>query len=257
MKIMENKKIIEKYNNWNDSLEKKFCQLHDERDYYIWDGVVSPIQYFNSKIKILFLNREAYDVEGDSFDLVKTIDDQIKNNKPFWVKQRLLKSSLKKEFVAIKAIMEKDNRKLEELLDSYTKNDFIADVQTCAFINIKKSDGEKHSSVKNLRQHAEKNLEIIKEQIRYFNPSIIVGGNVVDGILEETELEWGENLYSPNAVNVFQVKIDDNIYPYLDLYHPSSTKINAKDIFDAMKKVEKKCPKYWQERLNPNCFDIK
>ena len=254
---MTDRTIIEAYDKWNNELEEMFCQLHKDSSYYIWDGVISPIHYFHSKIKILFINREAYDVNKDYFDLAKTIGKSIKNGEPFWVKQQLLKTSLKKEFVAIKAVVEKNNHEIKDILAHYTKNDLITDIQASAFINIKKSDGNTRSSLLDLFAHVQKDIDIIKEQIRYFNPSIIVGGNIVDGILEkEPKLEWGDNLCRYRSANIFQLKIGDNLYPYLDLYHPSSTRINAIEIYKAMKKVEQQNPLYWQKRLNLSCFDL-
>lgn len=256
---MKDRDIIDAYNKWNSNLEEEFCKLHKDCTYYIWDGVISPIHYFHSKIKILFINREAYDVYRDYFDLAKTIEKHIKNGEPFWVKQKTLKTSLKKEFVAIRAIFEKNNSELKDILAHYTKNNLITDIQACAFINIKKSDGKPKSCLPDLFVHAKKNIDIIKEQIRYFNPSIIVGGNIVDGILdkEEIKIEWGDNLCGDyRSAKIFQLKVGNNIYPFLDLFHPSSTKTNANEIYNAMKKVEQQNPLYWRKRENLKCFDL-
>lgn len=253
------KEILEKYTSWNNRIQQQFNELHPEMKYCIWDGVISPEHYYQSPLKVLFINREAYDVGQEEYDLVETIKKQIDEGIAFFARQNTLKGSLRKELAVIRMMVQcRENwRDIDTLLNEYDKECFEDDFYTCAYINVKKSDGQPKSSVSDLAGHATINNSILEEQIRFFNPSIIVGGNVVDGILENQPYKWGDNLTKQSrSVNVYKLLIDNKEYPYLDLYHPSSTKIDASDIFTAMAEVEENFPGYWKSRLHQECFDL-
>ena len=100
----------------------------------------------------------------------------------------------------------------------------------------------------------------MKEQILFFNPSIILAGDVCEGILEEL-FEWGDNLYiDPNhRLNIWQVKIGNKLFPYADMFHPSRTKEMSEyylELLHALQAVEKERPDFWKKQIDKtkNCF---
>jgi len=62
------KPIPRQYKQWNDDLKNRYLTSfkEDKRLTTIWDGVIFPEEYAKTPLKIMFLNREAYDPEPDN-----------------------------------------------------------------------------------------------------------------------------------------------------------------------------------------------
>ena len=95
----------------------------------------------------------------------------------------------------------------------------------------------------------------------YFNPSLILGGNVVDGILENIGDIWDQTaLYIPEGerrICIWQLKVGEKLIPFVDMHHPSAVKGMSDyylELFHALKEVERTHPGYWETRLNMPCF---
>lgn len=265
--------ILGKYKSWEESLKKEYESLWPNLGYLIWDGVISPIDYFKSDIKIMFLNREAYDKYSDSYYLHEAIKNQIDENLPIFGGESLIKN-ITKNRLRVLSLLDKDivnitDADFEYYMYSYSEEEFRKDLHKVAYCNIKKSDGSQKSNKSELYECALKNKEILQKQISFFNPSIIIGGNIVDRILvrrDESMVEWGDDLYTPqsNYVNVFSLIVRGKEYPFVDSYHPSWPKLKNIDncrrdmmeLFNALKSVEKERPGYWKNRCGLRCFDI-
>lgn len=75
-----NRQVIEKiYYDWEKELEKEYNEIFSDAQYTIFDGVVSPFDYFQSPIKVMFLNREAYD--EDSYNISQALKCEIETGK--------------------------------------------------------------------------------------------------------------------------------------------------------------------------------
>ena len=107
-----------------------------------------------------------------------------------------------------------------------------------------------------------KGKKILEAQIEFFNPSIIIGGNVCDNLLE-SYFEWGENLYAyecEKSIKIYQIEVNGKLFPYFDLYHPSAfgkysiDKTYCLRIWDAIQKVEQEEPHFWDKTLHRRCF---
>ena len=110
---------------------------------------------------------------------------------------------------------------------------------------------------------------MLKEQIRFCNPSVILGGDVCYNIIDNL-FDWGEELYGGdgyNPVKIYELVIDGKSYPFIDMFHPSRTQ-NYKDgdekesmsmyfleLFKGMISVEKARPGYWSSHMNNKCFE--
>lgn len=200
---MTDEEIVARYNKWNEDFQIRFKEKHSEAKYFIWDGLFSPIEYYNSNPRVLFINKEAYDEEDNGYDLVKTIKSQIEAGEPFFQKQVGLKASMKKELAVIYAIYNDIMIPAREIVNEYKRiDDFSDDLLSCAYLNIKKCDGLSESNCEDLACHAQLNKDFIREQIRFFNPDLIVGGNVVDGILDTVDFVWKKSYALKEGRNV-------------------------------------------------------
>jgi hypothetical protein len=251
--------IIDRYNVWDNKLQREYKCLWPNMKCFNWDGVISPEDYYKANVKVMFLNREAY---GDDYNINEVLKEQIDNNLVVFQNKPIknkLKNRLKTLSLLEKKVLSITDEDFEQCLDLYSEEDFRKDLLKVAYCNIKKSDGEPKSRIKNLRECLIINKDIIEKQILFFNPSVIVGGNVFDGIIERVMDDFGMDLYNkPGTINVYTLKIHEKEFPFIDMSHPSSLKnvlIDALELFTAIKEVETSNPGYWRSRCGLSCFE--
>ena len=251
------------YNQWNDSLYNRYQELFPESSYTIWDGAISPDEYAKSRMKVMILNREPYDKNQGDYDLPKAIRDRIEKDDD-WIfpKQNTLRTHLKQYLTVLdlgqNGFLSLSDEEVREKVHAKDYYEFIQLLKRVAYCNVKKSDGKPESNVAELKEYATKGLDVLKEQIRFFNPSIILAGNVCEGILEDL-FDWGDNLYTaPNhRINIWQLKIGGNLFPFVDMYHPSYATGMSEyylEFLHALQEVERADPDYWLLRLDSPCF---
>lgn len=209
--------INAKYLAWEDKLWKKYDELFPNAAYTITDGVVSPVDYASTPFRVMILNREAYDKEHDSYSLnLDGIFGDIQSGKKVFSDQRNLRTRLR-EYLGTIDYLSTHNYKatdleLRDYVNSLSEEDFNHELLKCAYVNIKKSDGIFPSNRANLQEYAKQGLEILKEQIRFINPSIILAGDVCDDILDPL-MDWQEgglyNFEGSHAIKVYQLKVGD------------------------------------------------
>lgn len=265
---MQKSKVDEIYRKWNDDLYQKYIQLFHEEDHTtIWDGVVDPVSYAKAPFKVMFLNKEAYDEDGNSYDVSEALLSAIKTGQRIFPTQTALRTHLKQYLCVLQSFDRENFSKIsdEEMRERIARqttdeNWFNTRMAQVAYCNVKKSDGQSKSTTNDLYNYAKKGLDILKEQIRFFNPSIILAGNVCDGILENL-VEWGENLYiaEDRSICIWQIKVDGKCYPFVDMYHPSNIQGMSEyylNLLHALQAVEEKNPCFWTDRYCSSCFDI-
>lgn len=257
---------IEKlYKEKDHAIRSIYDQLFPNAKYTIWDGAFSPLDYAFNPFRVLFMNREPHDTEMNSYNVVHTIRKQIMRGEDFWSKQIWLKKNMRDMLAVFSLLKDRDfiqlsDDQIRKRINSFRKSDFLFKkaLFESAYINIKKSDGKDRSEPKDLRKYAQQGLEVLKTQISFFYPSIIVGGNIVDEILEKTNIEWGGNLFVESKyIKVFQLKIGDSVYPFIDSFHLSAMSYGSEKtsmnkyyvcLAEALKTVAKQYPGYWERR---------
>ena len=258
----------EDYNIWDSKLWGKYKELFLNVEYTIKDGIINTEKYFNQPFRILYINWEPYDTDKVSYSLTESLRKEISEGKEVFKAQKRFRKQIKRQLILFSLLTNGQFWKMgkEQICEYVEGNDnenfFNECLEKIAYINLKKSDGVSESDMNDLRAYTKQGLEILKEQIAYCNPSIIIGGNIVDNILGKLDLEWGDNLYTNNGIiNVFQLKIQDKLYPLFDVIHPSARRLSYIDnvsnyyffIIDAIIEVEKKMPDFWKnQRKNEN-----
>lgn len=269
---MEN--ILE-YNKWEDKLWALYNSIFKDASYTIRDGVIFPDKYASTPFKVMIMNREAYDTEHDSYSLNQDgIAKEIGEGIIPFKDQITLRSHLRQYLSLIhllsnKGFNEVSEKEVIDFVNQSDNDDLAYYLSDAAYINIKKSDGKKRSVRSDLKEYAKKGIEVLKEQIRFCNPSVILGGDVCYNIIDNL-FDWGEVLYGGdgyNPVKIYELVIDGKSYPFIDMFHPSRTQ-NYKDgdekesmsmyfleLFKAMISVEKARPGYWSSHMNNKCFE--
>ena len=231
------------YHSWEVELEKEYNSIFFDAQYTIFDGVISPRDYFNSPIKVLFLNREAYD--EDSYMIHHALREQIENGAPifnntYWINQNM------KERLAFCSLLERitdwQDDEAIEYAQNMNDNEYRSLLLKSAYCN----------------KYAQKGWSIIEKQICFFNPTLIIGGNVIDDIIECVDgLTWGEELYVSLETKgtIYLIQFGGKFYPIIDLYHPSYT-VHSEDLYYALKQSTLIHPGYWEKRIGQNCFNL-
>ena len=264
---------ISKYFKWEDRLWTLYNNIFKEASYTITDGVIFPGKYASTPFKVMIMNREAYDTECNSYSLnqeglAREIEEELI---PF-ANQRTMRSHLRQYLSLIHFLSEKGFKVTEKEVISFVNqsdnDDFVYYLSNAAYINVKKSDGERPSNRNNLKEYAKKGIEILKEQIRFCNPSIILGGDVCDDIIDEL-FDWGIILYSGegyHALKIYELLVDGKSYPFIDMFHPSRTQKYVGneekrsmstyyiELFKGIITIEKQNPGFWDKYMNNPCF---
>ena len=258
-----NRQEIEKiYYDWEKELEKEYNEIFSDTQYTIFDGVVSPFDYFQSPIKVMFLNREAYDADCTSYNIAKDgLKEEIESGKPifrkkYWVNQNTKERLAYCSFIG-RTYSLNDNNAIFEAQNLDDK-EYRSLLYKSAYCNIKKSDGKERSSKNDLLNFAQKGWMIIEKQVAFFNPTLIIGGNVIDGIIANIEgVKWGEPriLFQTPKIVVYQIEFAGKSYPFIDMYHPSSMK-HSEDLFFALRFCAQKYPGLWESRTGQKCFNL-
>lgn len=255
---------LQRYEQWDNDLYKRYIEKFN-KDTTIWDGVICPDVYAKAPIKVMFLNREAYDPDPENaYDLCEAIRERIEKNDWVFPGQNTLRTHLKQYLAVLnmgqRGFLGLSDEDVRQCVQSTDYDGFIESLKGVAYCNVKKSDGKPRSNKGDLRNYAEMGLDFLKEQILFINPSIILAGDVCEGILDEL-FEWGDNLYiDPNhRLNIWQVKIGDKVFPYADMFHPSRTQGMSEyylEFLHALQAVEKVRPGFWQKQIDKtkNCF---
>lgn len=258
-----NRQEIEKiYYDWEKELEKEYNEIFSDAQYTVFDGVVSPFDYFHSPIKVMFLNREAYDADSTSYNIAKDgLKKEIETGKIIfgggtWInintKERLAYCSLLRRILNVS-----DNDAISYAQDM-SNDEYRSLLYKSAYCNIKKSNGVNGSSQRDLLEYAQKGWKIIEKQISFFNPTLIIGGNVIDGIIANIEgVKWGEPriLYQTPKIVVYQIEFAGKSYPFIDMNHPSSRK-HSEDLFLALRFCAQKYLGFWEDRTGQKCFEL-
>lgn len=269
---MEN--VLE-YNKWEDKLWALYDSIFKDASYKITDGVIFPDKYASTPFKVMIMNREAYDENHSSYSLNQDgIAKEIGEGIIPFKKQKTLRCRLRQYLSLIhllskKGFNEVSEKEVIDFVNQSDNDDLVYYLSDAAYINIKKSDGKKRSVRSDLKEYAKKGIEVLKEQIRFCNPSVILGGDVCYNIIDNL-FDWGEELYGGdgyNPVKIYELVIDGKSYPFIDMFHPSRTQ-NYKDgnetesmsmyfleLFKAMISVEKTRPGYWSSHMNNKCFE--
>ena len=163
---------IEKhYQEWNENLRQEYCSIFPNASSIIWDGVVDPTSYYNSPLKLMFINKESPDKE--CYNLSAVIREQILNKELLFQGYGNFKKSIMRETALFKLLEKGDiknitPKQVERALDGINDRTFSKQFAECAICNIKKCNGKKYSSTKDLRMYLNKGKKNIRSSNRIF-----------------------------------------------------------------------------------------
>lgn len=223
-----NNKLDQMFTTWFDFLknESYFADNNISEDCFIQDGIFP--KYSQQKIKILYLGKESYDLEGYNYihkhyEWIKNCDSSSMNTMPLWRKTLKFTWGIEnnKDWKAIPDV--------QEIADSFAKENGIS----FGMENVSKISRPYNNSARadwaNIIAFVNKSLKsdinFFLREIDIINPDVIVSMNVIDKVgdlIFENELEYVKHMKS-NAI--YNLHAHNKMIPLIDTYHFSSTKI--------------------------------
>lgn len=220
-----------------EALEKKaFDAYYDNNaEEPLYDGIVDIDMYLESKYKILWVLKEPYDGDGGGWHLCKDFlarDDfyhRMQGSRPTWHPVIYISYGILNGFA-----------KFDDMNWIRDNHDMAKIIRSVAVINVKKIPGGKRTYDFNIIKDAyNRHKDILHEQIKLYNPDIIIGGATMDLFFHDLGIS-SEDIKSNNSVR-YAVK-DGKIY--LAAYHPAQTTVKrhiyVDDIISVIEAVMKR-----------------
>ncbi len=168
---------------------------------FVRDGMIHDIEYETPGVKILFLVKEANDIEQSKFDLAEVLNTNLTKN--FGYRMAEWSFGILNDFPVLSSA-----RSSEDFHESLKKSS--------AVMNLKKIGGASKSDPKEIHLFAKKDKIFILEEIKILEPNIIVGGvgdsDIWKVLFEDIKLK--DSGYDIKVGKCGQMKI-------IDFYHPS------------------------------------
>ena len=194
-------------------IDKQISLKHEVCTY---DGIINIEEYLKSPIKILWILKEVNDEDGynqrEEFDrLVNTIIETKSlsntNRKNWWPTMDPIIYVSYQILNGFKTWQEVDYIKNSPLMVSILKK--------IAYINLKKEPGGSVSQDARIASGYGKSKEIIKAQIDFIKPDVIIGGNTIKYLRNDYNLTSFEKTEGFNL----EYAITENCL-FIDSYHP-------------------------------------
>lgn len=159
---------FEVFNNKCNEIIKMF------KDNECIDGVIDPECYFNQKLKLLWILKEANSEESFSFT--------EKFTNPEWLKKYGSSiATIRRVIYTSYGILDPQNKEWKEF--PWSNDEYCQEkLKSIAYINIKKKPGGSISVNDEIKAAYTENQKILKQQIETYNPDIIVFGNTMSYI---------------------------------------------------------------------------
>lgn len=194
------------------------------RDYYrrfetegrrlISDGIINEEQYYNSKIKILWILKEPYDEqnnEGGGWSLTKDIlakDDYIQTLAPS-------KSTWYPIVYASYGLLSNFTR-FDDMGNIPNDQEMVRCIKKIAFINVQKLAACTTTDFSNIVEAYKQHRIILLKQIQVYNPDIIIGGSTMGLFAHDLGLAASDK-YKDHWIKDQRA--------YLNVYHPAQRQI--------------------------------
>lgn len=133
-----------------------------KNEHFIEDGAVDIKKWTKEETKILFLMKEAY---GEISNLKTHLINKSK-------KGSFGKASTFYNVIQWADAMRKSHRGLIPDFDKYNRN--LMDIDRVAIVNIKKSNGRRRSTKKDLKSYVNSDWDLLEEQILSLEPDFVV-----------------------------------------------------------------------------------
>jgi len=227
--------------NWRNEVENV---RKIKRDCYFASDGFFP-NYFNQKIKILFIAREARWITADDYNdyiatFIKVFFPRDNQNKNAFTRRVLRITEGIKNNGAIKF----DNLKTADNIakEMIKSNDFgYAVMNVSKYSNERKDGGNANKKmINNFLEHSlSSKINYFQNELNILSPDIIITGNLWNGIISKEYLKlcFGFDLEKikprkrNGSVDLYEININNKLTKLLNVYHFSSRNTSDKNDF--------------------------
>lgn len=217
----------------NKEIEERILSLDTDDSEFapIADGLIDPEKYESSKIRIMWILKEAYAQPNDN-DYGGWSMSQAYRDKPTW--ELSDKSNRLRKMIYVSHGIENDFLKWNDMSYIHEDKSMFSVIMQIAYINLKKIPGGTISNDHEIGEHFQKNKGIILEQIESFKPEIIIGGNTMKYLFPEMGITQNK-LQRINDINFAFYAQNERVF--IDAYHPSSFSMSEEMYCDSIIKI--------------------
>lgn len=195
------------------------AKIINQEEGAIWDGVGDIDAYINSSPKVAWILKEPYDEDIDEngwshFEYLNGLSVNDINTKLTWKRVNSVMYSLRHNTYFDESII-------------ISKN-YLSEI---AWLNVSKLSGESTSNKGLYKKHLKEWLPILKEQVKAYNPDIIIFGNTFD-LCKDALFGNGYNLIDRS--NKFIHVYSSNNRLLLYAYHPGWWGISDSDYINSI-----------------------
>lgn len=219
-------------------IHEEITQLHKKGTFdkgAITDGVTDIEGYIQSKPRIAWILKEAWDKGKASWSITEdVIADLNKDN---------ISGTPSFKRVAYTTWGIQTDSNWEDMPWIYNDEEVANAIKKVAWLNISKVAGDSVSSSKGLEEASKIWKEILKKQLKLYNPQVIILGNTYHFVKELLQIERENDNPDINVNSAWVYKTpDDKIVIWA--YHPSirtkKDKDYIDDIIEAIKRAREK-----------------
>lgn len=202
---------LSELSNTCQRISKKIEQIGKANDsHYVIDGIIDPGKYLDSKLKILWVLKEA-NSESTTWSYIENF-----KNKDWLLTHGKKVPTLKRIIYTTYGILR--DCQWSEIPDAKDEKSFEP-LQEIALINIKKIPGSSIAKPSEIQAAYYTNQELVKEQIDTYDPDVVIFGNTLN-YFDVSDFEGLENLEKQvsDFGNHFY-KTDQRLY--INTWHPA------------------------------------
>lgn len=216
------KKIIEYYAGKGESVN-----VEGEEPYQkliLSDGIVDVREYYQSPVKIMWILKEPYDMV-DNGRYTWSLSEYLGSEK-FFNEFKDRKSRTFYPIIYATYGILNNIASYEDMYDIDQLPEMIRILKKISFINLQKFPAKSTSKNQEIKKAYETHKVIIQEQIKLYNPDIVIGGNTLYHLVDDLELK--DHYHCNQSLDHW---IKDNRL-YIHSPHPSAWTIDTEEFVD-------------------------
>lgn len=176
------------------------------------DGIVNLDNYLASDIKIMWILKEANDIHEDGviyggYDMRASLNEKTISTEGKW------RSTFNPIIYASYGI-QNNFQQWDDMGNTYLNQEVLNAIKKIAFINLKKMPGNAVSDMAEIKDSYEKQKNIVLKQIEVYKPDVIIGGNTLQIIAKDLDIELKIKYPIDIAIKGEQL--------FINAYHPNN-----------------------------------
>lgn len=215
--------IKNKLEELHQEIQNRVEEPENER-YFMPDGAINLEKYFNSKIRVMWILKEAYDDDGGGWSMNQVFDSETNIFESIFEKNPNLKKTWFPIIYTSYGILNNfiKWRDMDFIEDDVSMCDILKEI---AVINTQKLPSKKgtFTDYKDLGEAVSKYGDILQKQIKLLDPHILIFAKTL--YLYQDMLNLDENYRTEDSFNYY---LKDNKI-YINAYHPSQFTIKREE----------------------------